>query len=123
MASDDYKQFLSATRFFAAAMCLNALIVQQRAAKKKVVPGGGVQSRDFDVCKVFFDGKRFPVIVIIRMRYPIEEIWRDRFCQVLIGTKRRKIEQRIIAERQLPDSTQRIRIPLHEMNERVMRQA
>ena len=75
--ADSDPKALASAGFFGRGVCFQADVVMQRTAKKDVIPGGRVECRDACVRVMFFDGPASPVVVVRRVRKPVEKIRRD----------------------------------------------
>ena len=75
------EQVLSGTGGFISGVSFEADVVAQRAALKDVVPGGDGERGDLDVLEVFFDGPLLPVVVVVSVGGPVEEIGRERLSE------------------------------------------
>ena len=122
MSADHHQQPLSRPRPNSA-MVANPSVIAQRPSLKNVIPRSDRESGNVDVGVVLFDRPAFPIVVVIRMSQPVEEIGRER----VRGVKRRrrigKIEQRIAGERKLPHSGQSVCVLRDGSIEGVLRQA
>ena len=74
-ADDDQKALVLAGRFVAGVIA-QSLIIAEGTALKDVVPGGYMQRRNLDIGKVIFNRPTLPIIVVVRMRQPVQEIRR-----------------------------------------------
>ena len=55
-----------------------AHVIADGTALKNVIPGGNAQNRDRDIRVVIFNRPAFPVVVVARMREPVEKIRSER---------------------------------------------
>ncbi len=76
VAANNDEEALAVTGFCGGGVRFQTNIVTQRAAEKNVVPGSDVQSRHANIRVATFDGDALPILVVVGMREPTEEIGR-----------------------------------------------
>ena len=114
-----YQQVLLGARRFGRAMCFSTHVVSQRAAKKNVIPSTDLQHGNRDLWKIFLDRPLLPVLVVIRMRQPIEIIGRDCSRELCISGELSKIKYRIIFQWERGHSYARIGVLFGQTRKRV----
>ena len=103
MTADRHQQVLSLAGRLASGPRPQAHVIADGTALKNVIPGGDAQNRDGDIRVVIFNRPAFPIIVVARMREPVEEIGSERAGQVG-SAKLGKIEQGITGQGKCGDS-------------------
>jgi tetratricopeptide (TPR) repeat protein len=71
------QQMLPTARRFAPRLRLEAHVILQRTALKNVIPSGDAEHRYSDVGVVLLNGPAAPIVVVSRVRHPIEIIRRQ----------------------------------------------
>ena len=82
MPADHDKKMLPASCLIASAMCFHADVIVQRSPQKNVVPGGDSKRRDVYIGIVFRNRPAFPIVVISRVREPVEKVRSQRRSQI-----------------------------------------
>ena len=121
MTADRHQQVLSLAGRLASAPRPQAHVIADGTALKNVIPGGNAQNRDGDIRVVIFNRPAFPIIVVARMREPVEEIGSER-ARKIRSAKLGKIEQRIAGKRERRHSLGGIGFGRHLAVERILRQ-
>src|SRR6516165_9500612 len=96
VAADDNQEALALAGFFRGSVLFHADKVVQRTAKENVIPGRDVQRGNANFCVMFFNGPALPVIVVRRVREPIEVIRSNLGSGDIDYTRRVKPEDRIV---------------------------